>query len=64
MAPVLASSQQNRTPPAGRSGPSSISNDGTLVKFTNLTNEGTGSDNYQTYLKNALRLPARRGETS
>jgi hypothetical protein len=51
MTPVLASSQQSGTALPGRSGLSSLSDDGTLVTFTNLTNEGTGSDHYQIYLK-------------
>jgi hypothetical protein len=62
--PALASSQQNATALPGRSGLSSLSDDGNLVTFTNRTSEDTGSDHHQIYLKNALRLLTRRGETS
>jgi autotransporter passenger strand-loop-strand repeat protein len=50
--PVLVSSDNSGTPLTGRAGLSSISGDGNLVTFTELTNEGTGNDTYTAYLKN------------
>jgi len=48
---VLVSSDKNGNALPGRSGLSSVSDDGNLVTFTNLTGDGT-SPFYQVYLKN------------
>jgi serralysin len=48
---VLVSSDKNGQALPGRSGLSSVSDDGNLVTFTNLTGEGTFSPFYQVYLK-------------
>ena len=50
--PTLVSTDKNGNALPGRSGLSSISGDGSLVTFTNLTGEDVGSPSYQVYLKN------------
>jgi Tol biopolymer transport system component len=52
--PTLVSSDKNGNALPGRSGLSSISGDGSLVTFTNLTGDGTSSPFYQVYLKNLV----------
>jgi serralysin len=49
--PTLVSSDKNGNALPGRSGLSSVSADGNLVTFTNLTGDGTASPFYQVYLK-------------
>ena len=50
--PTLVSTDKNGNVLPGRSGLSSISGDGSLVTFTDLTGEDVGSPSYQVYLKN------------
>ena len=52
--PTLVSSDKNGNALPGRSGLSSLSDDGNLVTFTNLTGDGTSSSFYQVYLKNLV----------